>query len=284
MHPSREELQNFVENNLPDSKEAEEMAKHIKECEFCAEFCDNYRTYMEALASASSEEIPVKALKLARRLYSEALREQVVQLRAFEKQPPQSFYLAADGAEEAPPDVINLASLYSDDPEFVLRAMRDLKKGYDYLQLIADVPHSASHVLLQIPELGKEFATDDNGRVILDSPLPGDLSQFKWQIKMPDAMFSLKPLVYDPEEVEYRKEMELETERNDRIRITFEGKAKGKQISVRVLELEGKTDFEKVRIYISQKGSGQIKGAEPGKDILFDELKPDTEINIRLFT
>ena len=282
MHPSKTELRLFVDRRLDDSGKLSEISAHLDECEFCREFCDNYRLYAGSLEEALGEETPEKFKKLANRLYRESFGSRIIYLIPFEKTPAM-FHLAADGTKETAVNVENLSTFYSEEPELVLRVMRDKNKGYDYLQLISENQEIASNVLVQIPELKKEYLTDMRGRAKLEESLLMDLSHLKWQIKIPNAIFSLKPLVYDPEAVEYEKEVILETDKDDKIKVRFEGKTEGKQISIQVLQLEGRQDFGSVRILITQKSSQQLKEIAPDKELHFDIIDPGAEINIRLF-
>lgn len=283
MHPSQKELELFVDNGLADSSKTAEISAHVEECEFCREFCENYRLYKVSIEDAAQEEIPLKALNLGGRLLTQAMSGRIIDLRPLGEQNWEKLYMAADGEPDHKPGIINLGTLYSEDPELVLRVMRDSEKGYDYLQLIADDPLIASHVMVRIPEIEKEFLTDDNGRAILDETLAENIAQMKWQIKMPDAVFSLQPLVYDPEAVEYKKEMILETEKKDKIVISFEGKTEGKQITVRIQQLEGKSDFGQVIVSISQQGVSEMVRVTPDKAVSFGIVGPGSEIKIRLF-
>jgi len=280
MHPSQEELKKYIDNPA-DSPNQVGIAAHIIKCEFCQEFCDNYQLYRESIKKASRENIPEKFQKLADRIFSDSLKGKIIYLQPLGES-PASFALAADG-EKKRPGIVNLAELCSEEPELILRVMRDNTKGHDYLQLISNDPKVASHVLVQIPDIEKEYLTDNEGRAILDESLIADVSHLKWQIKMPDAVFSLKPLVYDPDAVEYKKDVVLETEKDDKIQVTFEGKTEGKQISIRILQLEGKTEFDPVRVSVSQKGISQVKDVSPDKKISFNIAKPNDEIKIRLF-
>ncbi len=283
MHPSKTDLRLFVDRRLDDSGKESEISAHLEKCEFCREFCDNYRLYIKSFEEASQEEIPEKFKKLADRIYRESFGSRIIYLTPFEKS-ATSFRLAADGEKESKPNIQNLSTFYSDDPELVLRVMRDKNKGYDYIQLIGENQDIASNVLVQIPELKKEYLTDMRGRAKLEESLLMDLSRLKWQIKIPDAIFSLEPLVFDPETVEYEKEVFLETEKDDKIKIRFEGKTEGKQISIQVLQLEGKTEYGFVRVLISQKNRQQMKETAPDRELRFDVTESGAEINIRLFT
>jgi hypothetical protein len=161
--------------------------------------------------------------------------------------------------------------------------MRDFDRGHDYLQLISDDPALSSHIMVQIPQLQKEFITDENGRAEIDASVLDKPDQLSWQIRMPDAVFSLEPLVYDPNKTEYSKDIVLTTEKQDKIKVTFEGKTEGKQISIRILELDGRTDFGVVRVSVSQHHASLFKDVKRNESLSFDLVDATDEIKIRLF-
>jgi len=284
VHPSAKELRQFVEDKL-DKSSAERIREHLGECEFCREFCDSYQLFLDSMDKASGEELPTSALELADQLYHEALQGKIVRLTPLTEgdikgaTPP----LAADGEKEFAPHVQNLTTLCSESPEIILRVMRDLDKGQDYLQLISDNPALSARVMVQIPELKREFITDDNGQASLESGLPDAPEKLTWQIKMPEAVFSLEPLVYDPDKTEYAEDIILETERKDKIKVTFEGKTEGKQISIRILELDGRTDFGRVKVSISQQNVSEFRVVWRNELLSFDLIDANDKINIRLF-
>ncbi len=284
IHPSKHALNLFVENKLEDSSRGAEIARHLEECEFCRQYCDNYRLYCEAGAEAAKGAISQAAWRLADRLYQQALSGKIVPLQFL---PTDGAYermlLAADSDSDFAPPVINLATLYSEEPEMVLRVMRDTDRNEDYLQLIGAEAELAAQVMIQIPELDREFITDAEGRVSLAGVELDDVEQLKWQIKLPDASFSLQPLHYDPDHTESAKKVSLQTEGGDRIEVVFEDKTEGKQIVIRVLELDGKTDFAPVRVAISQQQTPRIKSVAANEPIEFGFIDPQQEINIRLF-
>jgi len=239
---------------------------------------------LDSVSRAAEEAIPTKALQLADRLYKDALAGKIISLEPLLSEvsaPP--LHLAADGDKEFTPHVQNLTTLCSESPEIILRVMRDLDKGQDYLQLISDNPALSARVMVQIPELKREFITDDNGQATLESGLPDAPEKLTWQIKMPEAVFSLEPLVYDPDKTEYAEDIILETQRKDKIKVTFEGKTEGKQISIRILELDGRTDFGRVKVSVSQQNVSVFKDVERNERLSFDLIDANDKINIRLF-
>lgn len=283
MHPQKDELKSFVEGTL-DALSSNEVGKHIEACELCREFCEDYRLLIDSEAKARLEDVPPNALKLADRLYNDALRANAIELSVLssEKTDPD-FLLAADSQGRPISSVRNLATLYSEDPEIVLRVMHDSNKSKNYLQLISDDSKLVSYVMVQIPALEKEYITDENGHVAIENDIPADYDKLIWQIKLPNAVFDLKPLSYDPDKIEYSKEMILETDKHDKIQVSFMGKTEGKQISLRILEIDGNTKFENTKIIISQKKNSKLCEIKPNESVSFDIFDSDDVINIRLF-
>lgn len=285
MHFSRDQLKLYVEGKLNDES-SKEVNKHIDICEMCREFCDYYHIFIDSLSKARKEDIPVKALKMAEKIYHDALKTNVIRLQKLTTSDNNFDYavlLAADGEKGPIQAIENLATFYSEDPEIVLRVMRDSTRWKDYLQLISDDPKQVSYVLVQIPELGKEYITDENGRATLEGEALKDHDKLKWQVKLPDALFELEPLRYDPDRIEKTEEMILETENRDKIKVIFERRTEGKQITLNILELEGKSEFKDAKVIISHQRESKIFEARPEEPITMYLSGPEDKINIRLF-
>ncbi|MEW5995958.1 MAG: hypothetical protein AB1744_16400, partial [Candidatus Zixiibacteriota bacterium] len=165
----------------------------------------------------------------------------------------------------------------------VLQLARDVEKRQDYVQLISEDATLTANVMVRIPELNMEVITNHQGFASLEDITVRDPHQLTWQLKLPEAVFSLEPLTYDPNRTEYAKEVELHTDWNDRITVTFEGKTEGKRILIRILELDGRADFGHVRVQLSQRELSHIRDAEGNETIAFDLTDEQDTINIRLF-
>lgn len=284
MHPLKAMLRRYFDGLLDNKAERAGIEKHLNECEFCREYCENYRNLGVAL------DVPVESSpgldELADRLYESAFRSSVIELSPIS--PPESrlgYFLAADGEPEKKKGIYSLATLASDDPEIILRLMHDSNRELDYIQLISEDPKFTSNVMIEIPEIDREIISDINGRAELESGLSGKISEMKWQIRLPDADFTLSPVKYDPDKTEYETEQILETDRDDKILIRFEGKTGGKKISLKLIQIEGKTEFGPVRVSVSQNELSLVKKiSNPGQEISFDLTDPEAELFIRLFT
>lgn len=285
MHPSKEKLRRYADGTS-NQHEASLIEKHTSVCGFCREFVKEYQLLAQSVAEASAEPLPECARAQAESLYRQALRGLLVAMTPLsESMPEQPIALAADGASRDKSDLSleNLTTLYSEDPEIVLRVMRDRSSNQDYLQLISESAEAVDNVLVQIPSLGREYLTDSKGWAELDKVAEESLNDIKWQIKMPDAVFDLEPLVYDPDRTEYSKQVDLETENNDQIRVTFEGKTEGKQVSLEILRLDGSVDFGSIKVTISHDESQSIMDAHPNQPIRFDLAESQSVVKIRLF-
>ncbi|MDD3731824.1 MAG: hypothetical protein PHU88_05550 [candidate division Zixibacteria bacterium] len=283
MHFSKRDIELYVEKKILDTDKINKLEKHLKECEFCREYLENYQLYCDTLESVSDMVLSPEGEASAKKLYYGADKNKVIELYLLSETTPLDTYLAADGKAEIQPDIINLATFYSEDPELVLLVMRNKNNNQDYLQLVSDNPEMVAHALVQVPELEIEQITDFSGRANLDKPFTSDITQYKWQIKLPEAVFELAPLEYDPDKTEYQKEIILETDHNDRIQITFEGKTAGKQLSLRILELDGHSDFPEVKVVVNQEELVETKTAGPMTPVTFNLHKTDKAIKIRLY-
>ena len=284
VHPTKDELNLFVGNKLADGEPARSIEAHIAECEFCRQYCDLYRQEQALQSEADAVEITETDRLMADRIYNQAMAGRVIPLNMMSTgQSLGQTHMAADGSGKTIRPTINLATLYSEDPEMVLRVMRDSEQDIDYLQLIGANPELTAHVLIQIPEIKKEYLTNDFGRAIVPKGELDDVETLHWEIKMPDVRFDLRPIVYDPEHVESVREVTLETDQHDRILVTFASKTAGKQILIRVLELDGETGFGSVRVSISQQQMQETKNVAPNQTVPFGYVDPDQGIDIRLY-
>jgi hypothetical protein len=283
VHPDRDALKLFVRKALRDAAQVGPVEEHLAECDFCRDYCELLRAEMASQAEVDAVQITDDDRKLSDSLFQQAMSGRVIALNLMTSPSSRQVHLAADGAEKYAPAVTNLATLYSEDPELVLRVMRDSEKDTDYLQLIGAHPELTAHVMIRIPEISREYVTDAAGRAIVPRGELGDAESLKWEIKLPDARFELRPMIYDPEHVESLQEVTLETGQHDRVQVTFASKTAGKQILIKVLELDGVADFGSVRVSISQQTTHEVRDVAPHQVVPFAIIDPNQEINIRLY-
>lgn len=284
VHPDRDALKLFVGKRLGDAKQMQAIELHLSVCDFCRGYCVQLRAEIASMSDAESFQLNSLDRQLADRLFHEAMSGRVIPLNIMPMPSPLlQACLSADGAKPEFPGVVNIATLYSEDPELVLRVMRDSEQTNDYLQLIGSDPQLTAHVMIRIPEINREYITDTAGKASVRRGELDHAQSLKWEIKMPNAGFELRPIVFDPEQVESSREVILETEQHDRIQVTFAAKTSGKQILIKVLELDGISDFGSVRVSISQQTSHEIRDIAPQQVVPFAIVDPDQEISIRLY-
>jgi len=283
MHPSRRDLRGYCDRRLAGAQ-FETITAHLESCQFCREFCSEFRAMTEHIDEAVRQHRPGSGEHPADGIYHAALAGLSIRLvQTTSIAPPEVALLAADGSSSTSPRLENLGTLYSENPEIVLRIMRDNVHRCEYLQLVSEDDRLISSVLVQVPALDLSILTDRNGRGDIDWREIKDLARHEWRVKLPDAEFSLAPLEYDPDQVEYHEETVLETTRGDRVGIRFEGRVEDKRITVRILQLGGRSDFGTVHVAVTQAGEA-VAARLSDQDVLHMDLtSPRDTIAIRLY-
>lgn len=278
-------MEKYWDDLLTDRHLRQEIEAHLQDCQFCQESGVEYQAWKKELDSVTDTPLTEEETQLAEKLYLSALKGQIIALKPLvEKSVRAEYYLAADGKKDRVPPIVNLATLYSDNPEIILKLMRDNDTKNDYLQLLASHEELIDGVMVCVSEKNWEFVTDNSGKAEIPAGQLDDLSALNWQIKMPDAVFSLEPLKYDPDKVEYAKDEVLETDRGDKIRVLFEGKTSGKQITIEILALDGKAEFGQVKVGVSLEQETIIKPVKASQKATFDISGKGNKIKIRLFS
>jgi len=281
LHPDRDDIKGLVVGAL--SGEAKrQLEEHMASCEFCREFAEDYRLQIESLKQAGQQPPPTGLDKLKERLWQQTAGIKMIRLSELKPQTAPASRLAADGRASRP-RWQHLRTFYSESPEVVLRLMRDNEESRDYLQVIADDSSLYSFVAVDMPGGDVRLVTDENGCADIQPGLLDKAGDAAWQIRLPDAVFLLETLDYDPDKTESVKETILSTENDDKIRVVFEKKTEGKKISIEILQLDGRTDFDQVQVVLTADDTVNCWKATPklGRTVtVTDKIKT---INLRLF-
>lgn len=283
IHPSRSELEAFSDKELVDVLAAP-IAAHLATCEFCTEYVSSYESFRRGLDEISNSPLSATTERFLQSLDFQIRPGTIIALSVL---PPvwsvRESHLAADGRKEAHRDIISLATLYSENPEVVMKLMRDQREGSSFVQLIAESPELTANVLVCSTDHGIEIVTNDDGRAVLSDSLLTDPMSMHWQIRLPEVSFDLQPLIYDPEKPEYAGATILETDRGDRIRVTLIGKTVGKQIEIELLALDGQSDFSSAKIAFIADDRSELKDAGTGQRVLFSLPEKTASITLRIF-
>jgi hypothetical protein len=282
IHPSRDELSGYWKDTL-EFADRDRISLHIKECEFCSEIIRDLEELDQIEREMAIVNPSLRSETAAQMLYRNLCSGQTFELDSRDQIQPAEYMLAADGKQTERPAVENLATVFSSDPEIVLKIMRDNRFNRTYLHLISDNPALYSHVLVESPGTNQTYMTNEAGQAEIENSDSFDAATAKWQVKLPSAEFSLEPLGIEPERIEYQKETILQTDRGDRVRLTLEGKADSKQIKVEVLSLEGYEPGGPLVATMSLGGAMNTQQAAGGKPMFFQVDQLPTSIQLRLY-
>ncbi|MEW6411080.1 MAG: hypothetical protein AB1483_01255 [Candidatus Zixiibacteriota bacterium] len=252
MHPNKDEIKQYILGELSNGGR-QQIARHLETCEFCRELADDIRLEVSALRESEKRGIPMAAESMKKKLSWQAFGPKVITLRELHAASVLAGQLAADG-KAAKPKLEHLKTLYCESPDVVLRLMRDTELSKDYLQVIAEDSSLYAHIMVDVPERELSVVTDEQGHAEIEPGMVDRAGDSAWQLHLPDAVFTLEALDFDPDKTIYEKETILTTENDDRIKITFEGKTVGKKFTIEILQLDGRPDFDPVRVVMMADG------------------------------
>lgn len=282
MHPDRKELIKLATGTLP-IPQLQILQQHISSCEFCKELLAELRDALDVPVTVDLGFDATMTNRAGEVLFRRSIRPDPIQLRWMPSaEPGGTVVLAADGHTKAEPSVKTLATYFCEDPELVLQYIRDDFRDETFLQLVADDPSAVSNVLLR-PSVGDEFyLTDQFGRAEIvtspDCPFP----DLKWSVKSVDVTFELSVLQETGGD-EIAREAVLETPARDRIRVRLTGNGENRQLQIEILELDGKADFGRILVNLSNTASGESRLSDRVSQILFPYSAGDPPIMLKLY-
>ncbi len=291
MHPTPIELRQFA-NSGPDARTQDaEVSRHLAACPLCREYVELIAEWNRGSNSISApspsarvvaEDVFAGAVDAANRVVPHII--ELIPL-AFQSE-PAPVLLAADGqTPDRPGDGLeHAATLYAADPEMVLRVMRDRRTGEELLHLIGTDPDLTSNVLIHIVEPSMDFMTDGQGVAHLGPHHLQNPESLHWQVRLPEAVFALSPLQYNPEQPGARRGFELEADADNRIRVELESRTEGIMLHLTLLRIGGSESLQRARLVITQGASRsqtvETKGPAPCTVTGLSATEP---IGIRVF-
>ncbi len=279
-HLTRSQLEEFCRGTLGDV----EATRHLDSCEFCRELCEQVKLQLLSADELGTALDAPDTGACKQRLWLESLCKTILPLKLLTQQPPQRpGLLAADSPRPQTADQYSLATMYSEDPELVMRVVRDNAAGKDYLQLIAESPEYYQHVMVRVPSQGREFITDREGRAEIGPVDTAGVQAWDWEIRMPEAIFQLSPLVHTARTADYSAETILETPRHDKLLVRFVGLPSEKQVTVEILELDGEENFSPVKILLVQDGQSESRQVAARQVTPFRLSDQTRRIDLRIF-
>jgi len=281
VHPSDLDLLHYARLSKSQRDSNDAVAVHLAGCDVCREelalmeeWLADPNTKTPGLPERSAFEETV--LHLLRR------RASYVPLSVLDMPHAVAggYALAADGVAVPAAGLQHRATLYSEDPEVILRVMHDPATGRDLLQLTADDPLLTNHVYIHLSSSPVEILTDEQGRAELPEHTLVDPSVQSWRLQLPDASFMLRPL----EDPKAASETVIELVGGDSVAVTFIPDSKGLSLRVRPLRIHGQESIERVRVVVCQSGGRwqAVDTRTPGECVAAN-LSSDSPIEIRLF-
>ncbi len=281
MHPSDLDLLRFARLPAQKRNPSDPVAIHVNVCDECREelllmeewLADTNAQTPGPTVRSQFEEAVLRLLQRRRSNLSLTLMDMPYD-------PVAGYSLAADGVSAPVAGLQHRATLYSEDPEVILRVMHDPSTGCDMLQLTADDPSLTKHVYIHLSDPPAGFLTDEWGRAEIPAESLGDPAAQSWRLQLPDASFMLKPL----EQSRAANETVIELPDGDSVAVTFLPDSKGLSLRVRPLRIHGHESIERVRVVVCQSGGRwqAVDTRAPGECVAAN-LTSDSPIEIRLF-
>ena len=265
-----------------------EIASHLATCAACREWVAGLEGWLEAAADSMAAGMPDAAASLSRHLHREgAVAARIIPLIPMTiEAPTYSAYLAADGEPDRLPEgsLEHRATLYAEDPELVLRIMRNPDTREESLHLISGDPGLSRNVLVHVVEPSLDFVTDAHGIARLGAEQLDDPASLQWQVRLPEATFTLSPLGTPGTAAEPERETEITAEGGNRIGVALERQAGGVLLRLRLIELGAREELDRVRLVISQGETvRRIVEAPVSEPCTVTGLSLSAPIDIRIF-
>lgn len=280
-HPSDYDLVRYARLTPDGRAGVPELTAHLADCPHCA---DELAIIEEWLAPPVAASVPLPPLaRLLLQTLRSVPRHVALAPLAIATTPATPMALAADGSPTAELGWKHRATLFSENPELVLRVMHDPQGNRDILHLSgADTAH-ARHVYIHLDNPDRDFLTDERGIAEVSGGLEGDPVGIHWQVRLPDATFTLSPLEWRNRSSDGRGQV-LESPDGNRVEAILRDAGDGVTLQIRPLEIGGQTEFEHVRIVVSQMGGHWRVGESSSRhEPVSTQVVGDQPIEIRLF-
>ncbi len=278
MHPSDHELIRYARLSSGERIALGQLSQHLSQCDACREEVALIEDWLAAATAQGDPEHSVfedLVIRLLRKSSHIALRPLDMSIPM-----PAQYSLAADGVTPVMAGLKHRATLYSEDPEVILRVMHDPATRRDFLQLTAEDPSLTNHVYIHLAEPPMEFLTNELGVAEMPTAALENPEALLWRLQLPDASFTLKPL----ESIGAAEETVIDLPEGDRVAIRFMQDASGISLRVRPLRIHGQDASERLRVVVCQSGGRwqAVDSRTPGECVAAN-LSADSPIEIRLF-
>lgn len=262
--------------------------EHVQNCAYCSMRTDRLEIFYGEFKKSSSE--PVSPLEY--KFIQDITRNLSSWIHVACPLPFQDIHQSKDRLPAvlaaASTDVArlkpfhNLGVLTTEDGEILVRLIRTEKNSHITLHLISDHPQNYKNVLVTIPNVDKEYISDNMGKVHLGNLSLPKATDLLVKVQTPFASFDLTPIdIWGAEEVA-QTEIVLTNERNDSIKVEFIPSDLNFTLKVHLLKIPS-AENNHFRIMVTR-GKQDPKMIKIKKGLaVFQGLKKNSELSIKVF-
>lgn len=281
MHPSDLELIQFARKPAAERDSRDPVAVHMADCGLCRDELSLMEKWLADHNTQNSTMPP-------RSLFEEAVLKllqrpsSVIQLTILEmsQRTGVGHSLAADGVVMPQAGLQHRATLYSEEPEVILRIMYDPATQRDVLQLTADDPVLSGHVFIRYGDPPIDVLTNERGIAEIPAKSIDDPMALSWRVQLPDASFTLRAL----DAPRLPDETVIDLPDGDRIAVAALSDTAGLSLRVRPLRIHGREQIGRFRAVVCQSGGRwQVVDTPPSGECVAANLSSDAPIEIRLY-
>ncbi len=266
------------------------VQQHLDECNFCSEQYEELKLQLGLAEQQFSTISESRVEKFANSLTGEPrakyiFKAELIKMPASRLPQENSFNTrAADSARPARTTRFqNKGVLSTAGDEILVRIISDMQTGDTHLHLIADDEEKISNVPVLIDSLGREYTTDQLGRINLGKAELPSLDQLKLLIQTPRAVFDMSVLQQRWKELIGKGEIVLKNQDNDRLYIEFQPTGVNYRLSVRLDAIQLSGGLQKIQIVANKETDGdQLKNVKQGVAV-FQDIAEESIVHVKVF-
>ncbi len=288
MHLTNDELATLAHAQARESESLRAIRAHLDGCEDCRVRFAEIEGWHIAVEGSMAEGFPRVAQSVADQIYRDAITASRVVLLSPMTMPQthEPVHLAADGQAETESvrPLEHRATMVSENPELVMRIMRDPASGEETLHLIGADPSVTRHVIIHVDDPPLDLVTDADGKALLTGTPMANPADARWEIRLPDATFALTRLEGMGIDPGGEREVTLSSGPDNEMGITLTEGPDGLALRLRLLRVNGRNNIERARLVISQQDLGdRIIVSALNQPCVVSGLSAAQPIDIRIF-
>ncbi len=231
-----------------------ESIRHLADCQMCQVTVRRREEVLDMLHEVA-EEVSGRA-------------QIIHSFRPLIETPRNSLRLAAAQSEAMAAS--RSVSMVSADKTVLVKVVEDEHTRESWLYVIADSASLYRNVLVRPFGDGREFLTDENGRVNLGRVPVSSIDPSKAEIVLPTAVFHLAPLSDDTPTI---GRTTLKSEFGDEIEVSMSDTGTSRGIKVEIVKLSNRAANRPIRIAVRDRRTGRARMLSPSESL--PDIRPD---------